>query len=208
MTSKLSQYPKCLPGRMVTIAEAAAVTGVGEVTLRDALANGHVIGERGGSGRKIMIDVGSFITYLLHRLDNEWLAEVGEVEGEMDAKTRKLEAEADIAEFKMAQIRGNLVPLDLVGKAVANQYANLRAKLLGLPANLAGVLVSAPDETAIREYLEGAIHAALEELATAGVFADVRRSNSADADSGGDDADAPAEVEHKRVGRQRKTPIA
>ncbi|MEE4384509.1 MAG: terminase small subunit [Pseudomonadales bacterium] len=72
-------------------------------------------------------------------------------------------------ELLLAQERGQAVLVEDVAAAVADQYGNVRARLLSLPAKLAPLAHTADSVAAIRAVLEEGVHDALAELSEGAV---------------------------------------
>jgi hypothetical protein len=81
-----------------------------------------------------------------------------------DARTRKMAADAVLAEIEVAKARGDVVSLDVVSRIAADDYAALRAKLLGLPDKMAPLCHTEPTVEGKRELLRRCVVEALEEL--------------------------------------------
>jgi hypothetical protein len=79
------------------------------------------------------------------------------------AEARRAEAEASMAELKLAQMRGELIPICDVERELERAFTAVRARLLAIPPKLAAVL--APENPArARSLLEGAVLEVLAEL--------------------------------------------
>lgn len=81
-----------------------------------------------------------------------------------EARTRKINAEAEIAELNLAQIHGTLVVADDVVKAWDDVLGAMKAKILSLPSKGAPVLSTETDTTVCKNILEDLVNEALEEL--------------------------------------------
>lgn len=93
-----------------------------------------------------------------------------------EARARKTAAEAELAEIAVAKARREVVEIALVAKAVSDEYAATRAKLLALPSKLGPLVAIETNATACQDLIERGIVEALEELsadaaAIAGVVA-------------------------------------
>ena len=80
------------------------------------------------------------------------------------ARTRKMNADAEIAEMELAQLRLKLCNTDDVIKAWADVLNACRAKFLSLPTKLAPVVANEDDAALVKQLLEDQIHEALSEL--------------------------------------------
>ena len=80
------------------------------------------------------------------------------------AQTRKMAAEAELAELKLAKERSDAVSIRDTEKVWSELVTNFRAKLLALPQRLAPILVDQHNERVIVNLLQEEIHQALDEL--------------------------------------------
>ena len=107
-----------------------------------------------------------------------------------EARARKTAAEAELAEIAVAKARGQLVEIELVAKAVSDEYAATRAKLLALPSKLGPMVAIETASIACQDLIERGIVEALEELSADGA---VLASDSDGCDSSVEGAEpAPA----------------
>ncbi len=84
------------------------------------------------------------------------------------AETRKTIADADLKELKLAQLRGQLVPADEVGRNIARVATAIKTKLEGLPSSLALRLVGKSDRAEVQQILQDAVYRIKLELSVAG----------------------------------------
>jgi len=87
-----------------------------------------------------------------------------------EARRRKLAAEAAMSELDLSVRRGELVEIEDVSQAVGEDYANVRAKLLGLPTKAAPQAAGMTDAGEIKTLLERIVTEALEELVSDGIY--------------------------------------
>lgn len=80
------------------------------------------------------------------------------------ARTRKMNADAEIAEMELAQLRLKLCNTEDVIKAWADVLNACRAKMLSLPTKLAPIIATEDDAAVIKQMLEDQIYEALNEL--------------------------------------------
>ena len=120
-----------------------------------------------------------------------------------EARTRKINAEAEIAELELAKIRGTLCMTDDVVKAWESVLHACKAKLLSLPSKMAPVLSNINDTALIKNHVELGIREALEELANYQPTIDpTKTGGTVTAESEGE---TDAEEKPKRkVGRPKK----
>lgn len=83
-----------------------------------------------------------------------------------EAERRKTNAEADIAEMKAAQMRGDLISVHAFGPVIERAIAASRARILAVPTKLAPI-VRPDDPDKARALLESAMNEVLAELRTA-----------------------------------------
>jgi phage terminase Nu1 subunit (DNA packaging protein) len=92
--------------------------------------------------------------------------------GEMDeahdeARTRREIAEANMAEMKEGELRGDLIRVSAVKATLAVVFATTRDALLQIPARLAPLLAADTDPASVQNMLHAEIHQALQQLAGA-----------------------------------------
>ena len=120
-----------------------------------------------------------------------------------EARTRKISAEAEIAELELAKIRGTLCMTNDVVAAWESVLHACKAKFLALPTKVAPILATETDVVVAKDYLESAIREALTELSNYQPSIDPVRTGSVAQE------DVPAEtavVEQpkRKVGRPKK----
>ncbi len=79
-------------------------------------------------------------------------------------KARREKAEADMAELKLAEQRGELVRVSAVRSAYATRAAALRESILQIPARLAAVLAAETDHARCHDLLQAELHQVLAQL--------------------------------------------
>jgi hypothetical protein len=82
-----------------------------------------------------------------------------------EARTRKVSAEAEIAELELARIRGTLCLTEDVVKAWETVLHACRAKFLAMPTKIAPIVAHETDVSIIKDIVEDQIREALSELA-------------------------------------------
>lgn len=123
-----------------------------------------------------------------------------------EARTRKLNAEAEIAELELAKIRNQLVLVEDVVKAWTDTLSNLKSKMTSIPSKAAPIVASETEIGVVQEILTDSINEALEELSNYDPkVSAARTSKPKGPSSGGDeDTEAAAPPKRKRVGRPSK----
>jgi hypothetical protein len=120
-----------------------------------------------------------------------------------EARTRKINAEAEIAELELAKIRGTLCMTDDVVKAWESVLHACKAKFLSLPTKVAPVVANESDVAKVKDFLEGAIREALTELSNYQPEIDPVRTGSGavENDPGGEEEEPKPK---RKVGRPKK----
>ncbi len=124
-----------------------------------------------------------------------------------EARTRKVNAEAEIAELELATVHGTLVVAEDVVKAWEEVLGALKGKLLSIPTKAAPI-VSAESEAGIcQDILEDLMNEALEELSNydPSVNATETKGTEEAPEDGNKDTKATTKTKRKSVGRPKKT---
>lgn len=124
-----------------------------------------------------------------------------------EARTRKINAEAEIAELELAKIRQTLCLTEDVVKAWESVLHACKAKFLSLPSKVSPVLANEGDTAVIKQLLEDSIREALSELANYQPSVDPVHTGAVavESDSGDETAKPATAPKRGRVGRPRKT---
>jgi hypothetical protein len=124
-----------------------------------------------------------------------------------EARTRKVNAEAEIAELELARVHGTLVLAADVVQAWEDVLGALKGKLLSIPTKAAPVVSAEPDAALCQTILEDLLNEALEELSNYEPTIDPSSTSGTtdaleDSDTG---SKAATKTKRKRVGRPKKT---
>lgn len=124
-----------------------------------------------------------------------------------EARTRKVSAEAEIAELELARIRGTLCLTEDVVKAWETVLHACKAKFLSMPTKAAPMVANETDVSAIKDIIEEHIREALGELANYQPAIDPVNTGSTVVEPIGGDEPANAAPKAKRsgMGRPKKT---
>lgn len=122
-----------------------------------------------------------------------------------EARTRKVNAEAEIAELELQKIHGTLVVAEDVVSAWNDVLGAFKAKLLAIPAKGAPVLSTESQTGTCQSILEDLIHEALEELSNYEPAVDPTASTVTAPEDVDTDAKAATKTKRKPMGRPRKT---
>ncbi len=124
-----------------------------------------------------------------------------------EARTRKMNAEAEVAELTLEQIHGTLVAADDVVSAWEDVLGALKSKLLSIPIKAAPVVAAESNTNSCKAVLEDLINEALEELSNYDPKVKTSKDEKPDSKGkkGNSGAKAASSSNGKRVGRPRKT---
>lgn len=180
------------------IHEVAALLGCSHTTVRNMVTAGMPFVQE-GDGKKTpwLFDMAKVIAWKLDRDGPDSTSNALE-----EAKTRKMAAEASIQELKLANLRGEVVPIDAVKGQIDEQYSKVRTALLAMPTTLAPVLAKFDDPREVKEILEARIREILNELAgfdEKQYLADLNRSPDSGAEDQPEPSEAPAKTKRSRV---------
>ena len=120
-----------------------------------------------------------------------------------EARTRKLSAEAEIAELELAKIRGTLCMTEDVVKAWESVLHACKAKFLSLPTKVAPVVANESDTSKVKNVIEQAIREALSELSNYQPEIDPVRTGGGAVESE-PAAEGEAPKPKRKVGRPKK----
>lgn len=123
-----------------------------------------------------------------------------------EARTRKVAAEAAIAELELAKVRNELALVGDVVKAWDDVLSAMKAKLLALPTKMGPILAAETDAAVIQKKLEEQIRDCLDELANYDPLSDPAGTNIVveQSEAGDDSSEATAKTKRKPVGRPKK----
>ncbi len=122
-----------------------------------------------------------------------------------EARTRKTNAEAQIAEIELEKVRGELVPAEDVVSAWNDVLGALKSKLMSIPTKGAPILATEAQAGVCQKILEDLITEALEELSNYEPSSDPTKTTVLPSDDGDADAETAAPLKRKRMGRPKKT---
>lgn len=83
------------------------------------------------------------------------------------AKTLRETAEARMAQLKLAELRGDLMPTADVRATWSKRTAGLREAILQIPARLAAVVAAESDQARCHDILQAELHAVLQQVTEA-----------------------------------------
>lgn len=120
-----------------------------------------------------------------------------------EARTRKINAEAQIAELELERIKATMCLTADVVKAWESVLHACKSKLLAVPTKMAPVVANISDTASIKEHLENAVREALDELSNYNPSVDPVATGSV-ALAPVENAETPVAVVVKKRGRPRK----
>ena len=122
-----------------------------------------------------------------------------------EARTRKVNAEAEIAELELAQVRGKLVDVADVIAAWETVLQTVKGKILNVPSKAAPIVASESEAGKCQAIIEDLVREALEELENYDPEKDATEANVGSGEEGDESAAPTPSANRKRVGRPRKT---
>jgi len=122
-----------------------------------------------------------------------------------EARTRKVNAEAEIAELELAKIRGDLVIADDVVTAWEDVLSAAKAKFMSIPTKAAPITAAETEAGVCQKILEDLVHEALEEFSNYDPKISATGVSKGASKESNEDAKTPAKTKRKSVGRPRKT---
>ena len=155
-------------GRIVTLDELAEITGHQDRVLRRMINEGMPVHENKGpgAGNGYRFDTAQVIHWFVFRAEEK--AKGPEMVTQEEAKTRKLLAQAEMEEIKVARTKGELLPKNETRQLMADVVLKSRARLLVLPNKMAPMVVGIGDVAEIETRLNGQVREALDELSKLG----------------------------------------
>jgi len=181
-------------GREVNKTEAADFFGVSIGTVDQWIRRGLPSERR---EKNVVLNTAQ-VTQWLEAQASERVASGAMPSGTVDeARVRKITADAALAELQLERERGEVVRIEDVAKAIADEYAATRAKLLAIPTKLAPRIAIETNEHTCRELLAREITEALNEL-VGGSFGE----------SAPGEPEAAAGVDGERMGGPVPAPVA
>lgn len=122
-----------------------------------------------------------------------------------EARTRKVNAEAEIAELELKKIHEELVVAEDVVQAWTDVLGSVKSRLLSIPTKAAPVVAAESSAGICQQVVEELITEALEELSRydPAISPTQATASQTEESDGGDEA--TAKPKRRRVGRPRKT---
>jgi len=121
-----------------------------------------------------------------------------------EARTRKVNAEAEIAELELKKIHGELVNADDVVTAWTDVLGSVKSRLLSIPTKAAPVVAAESNAGLCQNIIEDLITEALDELSRYDPKITPTEATAGETETSDESDDAPAKTKRKRMGRPRK----
>jgi phage terminase Nu1 subunit (DNA packaging protein) len=154
--------PVTTRGKNVTRIEIADLFGVSHTTVDAWIKRGMPVVQRGSRGKAWQINTAEVSAWLEQRAKES--AAGGDQADERELKRRKLAAETAKVELELARVRGEVVPLAQLERALANTFAEVKTNLRSVPSRVATAIIGEETETRIKAVILKEIDQALEAL--------------------------------------------
>lgn len=122
-----------------------------------------------------------------------------------EARTRKVNAEAEIAELELKKIHSELVNAEDVVQAWTDVLGSVKSRLLSIPTKAAPVVAAETNAGMCQKIVEELIQEALEELSRYDPTISPTQATASQTEESDGSSEATAKPKRKRVGRPRKT---
>lgn len=157
-------------GKEVNQTELSHILDVSVVTLRAWEKEGMPAVAKASRGKAATYNTADVIKWCEQRLIARYATTADDAEtiSEEEGKRRKVVAEAQLAELRLAVELGALVEIEAVGEEVDAVLVRVRSRLLAIPGTLALTLTNEPDPVVVRERVFDEVSGALNELSAAG----------------------------------------
>jgi phage terminase Nu1 subunit (DNA packaging protein) len=120
------------------------------------------VSERGSRGKPWRINTAEVSAWLEQRAKES--VSGSDQADERELKRRKLAAETAKVELELARVRGEVVPLAQLERALANTFAEIKTNIRSVPSRVATAIIGESNETRIKAVILKEIDQALEVL--------------------------------------------
>jgi len=123
-----------------------------------------------------------------------------------EARTRKIAADAELAEMELAKAKREYISVYDVQSAWQDVLANMKAKLLSMPSTVAPLVQSETNLGVVKDIIENSVRECLEELSSYDPGIEQRGVDGVESDDQAipGNTKATAKANGKRMGRPRK----
>jgi phage terminase Nu1 subunit (DNA packaging protein) len=145
--------------------EIAEIFGVAETTVNHWMRRGCPVMQRGGKGVAWQINTADVAEWLKRRAVEDIAGDT--LADESELKRRKLAAETAKSELELAKVKGEVVPLKQLERALSNVFAEVKTNTRNVPSRVATSLIGETNEIRIKQVILDEIDlslAALEEF--------------------------------------------
>jgi len=150
-------------GEVVGQADICRIFGISSTTFASWMNNGAPFVEKGAKGRPWKVNTREVSDWLRER-EVELRAPIQSTTDADELKRRKLAAETAKVELELARLKGEIVPLAQLERALANTFAELKTRMRSVPSRIATTLIGEDNETRIKAVILAEIDQALEAL--------------------------------------------
>lgn len=154
--------PRKYRGQTVGKREVAQIFGVAESTVSEWVRRGCPVMQRGGKGVAWQVNTADVAEWLKKRAVEDIAGE--SLADESELKRRKLAADTAKAELELAKVKGEVVPLRQLERALANTFAEVKTNIRNVPSRVSTALIGETSETRIKEVIVEEIDLALEAM--------------------------------------------
>jgi len=154
--------PRKYRGQTVGKREIAQIFGVAESTVNEWIRRGCPVLDRGGKGIAWQINTAEVSEWLKKRAVEDVAGDT--LADESELKRRKLAADTAKAELELAKVKGEVVPLKQLERALANTFAEVKTNIRNVPSRVSTTLIGETSETRIKEVVLEEIDLALEAM--------------------------------------------
>jgi terminase small subunit / prophage DNA-packing protein len=156
-------------GKILNKADLASLHGVSLPTIDSWIRKGCPFTQRGSKGKEWQFDSAAIVEWLLTKAVEDATGDISKV-SYVEAKRRKVAAQAALAEYELAERRKELISVEDVIDQISKEYSNCRSRLFNIPSNIAPILVTLKTEAEIRDRIRAEISEALSELTSDNAF--------------------------------------
>jgi phage terminase Nu1 subunit (DNA packaging protein) len=154
--------PRKYRGQTVGKREIAQIFGVAESTVNEWIRRGCPVLDRGGKGIAWQINTAEVSEWLKKRAVEDVAGDT--LADESELKRRKLAADTAKVELELAKVKGEVVPLKQLERALANTFAEVKTNIRNVPSRVSTTLIGETSETRIKEVVLEEIDLALEAM--------------------------------------------
>lgn len=154
--------PRKYRGQTVGKREIAEIFGVADTTVDQWIRRGCPILQRGAKGIQWQINTADVSEWLKQRAVEDVSGDT--LADESELKRRKLAAETAKAELELAKVKGEVVPLRQLERALSNTFAEVKTNMRNVPGRVATSLIGETSELRIKEVVLAEIDLALDAL--------------------------------------------